>query len=157
MLAISLLVSGKTNGNLHMFVNAEGATVFIAPMKMKSAVKGVEDLKYDWTLTTLSDSVLFTFTYICKAPNDLDSLRISDNTFYVSSQLERIYAEPKGGKWCMRLRAAMPFADFEKIAALHLPPKFIVDQITFIPDDKKWKRAKETYSLAIDIINNNKN
>lgn len=143
---------------LQVLVRQEGAVVFVKPDKMPCIQGAGKPMEYDWTMTTLSDSVFITFTVRADRPLAVDSLYFSwgEPQVSIGSSVSRIYAEPKGKYWNIRLRSGMTASEFESMLESASAPLIRVADYTYQHRTDKWPEYRQVYTLGREIINNNR-
>ena len=121
--------------------------------------RGLKSMDYDITLVTSNDSVSITSTIISKKPFRPDSVGISGLGNYA---VERLYADPKGGKWANRLRFYITFQDFQRLTNADATPAITwlsgdaSSAYTFSPKTKEWAKQQESWQFAIEVITENR-
>lgn len=144
---------------LEVMIRADGAVVFVKPAKMPCVTGGGKAMEFDWTMTTLTDSVSLTYTIVCETSLPVDSVRFVWNTperYSFSCATEKIYEEPKGDKWVYRRRALLSKDEFDRLARSPLPPDVEAGNYIFRMKSSQWKDCALIYNTAIEIINRNK-
>lgn len=159
LLSAVCVAGAKPMDDLKMFVSAQGAVVFVRPKAMNCVDGGGRALDYDWTVTTLSDTVSLTCTVMTDSPVAADSLSLcfgGETPRILTKPLEKIYAEPKGKKWVYRVRAPFAYDEFRAISVSDDAPLLRMMDFSFRHSDKKWESCKDVYKLAIEIIEENR-
>lgn len=150
------LSAAKPEKEIMTHSTGEGTVAFIKPRKV-DRMKGsaaAKSMEFDVTLSTLSDSVSIAATIVCPQVLEPDSVRCNGSEAFA---LERIYCEPKSGKWVNRLRF---YLSREQFADLFCSPEPIVFDwgggATFEADRNRQKKLIPTNRLALEIIDLNK-
>lgn len=144
---------------MEVMIRAEGAVVFVKPAKMPCVRGDGKAMEFDWTMTTLADSVSFTYTIVGEASMPVDSVRFIWETpekIRFSRATEKVYEEPKGDKWIYRRRALLSKDEFDRLADAPLPPEVETGAYSFRIKPSEWKDRSVVYNTAIEIINRNK-
>lgn len=157
VLSADFIYSAKPLDGLRTLVSSDGAVVFVRPQTMDCISGGGKPLDYDWTISTMSDTVSFTFSVVTETPVDLDSLSLlSPGNGRFERPLEKLYAEPKGSRWIYRMRAPFSLGDFAEISGTEDAPVLKLKGLPYSYRIKKWQECKAVYNLALNIIKENK-
>lgn len=141
---------------IETLIQPEGSVVFIKPQKLPCIKGKMSDMQYDITITTLNDSVYFSYSIMLDTPLRIDSCQFLLSGDSLTSKAERIYIEPKGKRWIYRLRSGITYDQFNKMSDLQTPFVFEIGGSSFQHDISKWNDYVRVYKLAQEIINTNK-
>ena len=139
----------------------DATVVFVKPCKMKKAAgtAKADDMEYDVTLSTLTDSVYITATVRTPLPINLDSVTIAQGDKSAAYPVEKLYVEPDGKKWTSRVRVTLPRADFDTMAHGSTAPliKWGADTATvaYRHADKEWDTRRNVFYLSEEILRQN--
>lgn len=134
----------------------DGTTAFVKPRKMPKVKDSaaIKPMEYDVTMSTVTDSVSVTGTVVTGiSPLATDSVVINDEIVF---PIERIYVEPKSGKWVNRVRFYMPNDSFINSFCGESPLKVSFGECVFELSEKKLKEESVVYKRALEIIKMNK-
>lgn len=107
------------------FKAPNGTLYFIRPQKGFRSDKG-QNLKYDMTLLSSSDSLTLNFSYFDPGTLEPDSLLMHSGNGIVSSALSKIFVETSKKNWHYRYSARFAVKDAEDFFKQENPSDFIL-------------------------------
>ena len=137
----------------------DGILYFIEPQeKFKNDKK--EELFYDITYHTKSDSITLNFTYVADQIRDIDHLTFAQSEDIFRHPATRIFIDDDKNKWKHRYSTRISYEDFKKIIENKRSPVFTVfgedtSQKLFI-QEKKWQKESAILYKIFDLIASNK-